>query len=90
MASVGRAKDKHMRPFFSKIAAFLKPKRRWFQFSVRFLLLLTAAVAVWLGFTMKRVRDKEEAVRAIHDLGGTVRYDYQYDADWNFLPNASF
>ena len=53
------------------------PKRRWLQFSLRTLFILTALLAVWLGFYVKRVRDQRETVAAILKAGGTVAYDYQ-------------
>jgi hypothetical protein len=44
--------------------------------------------ALWLGFTMKRLRDQELAVARILELGGIVSYDFQYDPDGNFDSNA--
>jgi hypothetical protein len=43
--------------------------------------------AVWLGLTMKRLRDQERAVSRILELGGKVAYDFQRDAEWNTIPN---
>ncbi len=61
----------------SKIVATLKPRRRWFQYSLRTLLLLVTALAVWLGFYVHRANKQREAVAAIQRLGGWLRYDYQ-------------
>jgi Leucine Rich repeat len=57
-----------------------KRKRRWFQFSLRTLMIFTVVVAVgsgWLGKKMEQKRKEREAVTAIVNLGGGVRYDYQ-------------
>ena len=81
-----------MRPFFSKIAAFLKPKRRWFQFSLRTLLLLTAVFAFGMGMWSHRARQQKQAVTAILELGGSVYYDYHLenpDTPNVFDPKAS-
>ena len=48
-----------------------KPKRRWFRFSLRMLLLVVTVAAVWMGITMKAVRDRREAIRVIDEMGGT-------------------
>jgi hypothetical protein len=63
-------------------------RRRWFRFSLRTLFVLMTVAAVWLGFTMKRIRDQERAVARILELGGAVRYDYQVEAVENFNANA--
>jgi len=57
-----------------------KRKRRWFQFSLRSLLIFTMICAVACGLLGKRMEQKRkerEGVEAILRLGGTVRYDYQ-------------
>jgi internalin A len=61
-----------------KIRAVLTPKRRWFQFSLRTLLLLVAVLAVWLGWHTYRVKQQREAVLTVEEVGGLVRYDYQW------------
>jgi hypothetical protein len=58
-----------------------RAKRRWYQFRLRALLLLMAAFALWLGIKVHRVRQQEEAIQAVLDLGGTVYYDYQLEQD---------
>jgi hypothetical protein len=55
-----------------------KSKRRWFQFSLRSLLIFTMICAVasaWLGRKMEQKRREQEAVKAIVKLGGLVGYD---------------
>jgi hypothetical protein len=58
-----------------------KRKRRWYQFSLRTLLIFTAIVALacgWLATKIEEKRREREAVEAIIKLGGDVTYDYQY------------
>ena len=58
----------------------LKRNRRWFQFSLRTLLIVIAIVAIpcaWLGSKIERKRKEREAVAAIEALGGYVWYNYQ-------------
>ncbi len=54
-----------------------KRKRRWFQFSLRTLLVLVAVVAVWLALTVHSARKQREAVAAIEALGGHVVYEHE-------------
>jgi hypothetical protein len=57
-----------------------KRKRRWFQFSLRTLMIFTLMCAIpcaWLGSKIARKRKEREAVAAIEALGGYVWYDYQ-------------
>lgn len=73
--------------FFSKALAFLKPKRRWFQYSLRTLFLLVTIFAIWLGFTVHRVNRQRDAVAAIREMGGWIRYDFQISSG-KFDPKA--
>jgi hypothetical protein len=57
-----------------------KRKRRWFQFSLRTLLIFTLIVAIacaWLGRKIERKRKEREAVEATVKLGGLVTCDYE-------------
>ena len=57
-----------------------KHKRRWFQFSLRTLLIFTAIAAVscgWLGKKIERKHQEQAAVNAIRKSGGSVDYDYE-------------
>jgi hypothetical protein len=50
-----------------------KPRRRWLQFSLRTLLVLTLVVSLplgWLGAKVKQAREQRKAVEAIERLGG--------------------
>ena len=69
-----------------------KPKLRWFQFSLRTLLVfvtLCAFACSWLAVKMKQAERQRKAVEAIRKLGGTVLYDGQLDAKGDFVPNAA-
>src|SRR5258705_1303056 len=48
------------------------PKHRWLQFSLRSVLLLTLAVALWLGYEVREARQVERTITALCALGGTV------------------
>jgi hypothetical protein len=55
-------------------------KLRWFQFSLRSLLLLVLLVSLgmsWVAVKIERGRQQKEAVEEIEKLGGLVAYDYQ-------------
>jgi hypothetical protein len=55
-------------------------KLRWFQYSLRSLLLLVLLVSLgmsWVAVRMKRAREQEQAVEEIAKVGGEVQYDYQ-------------
>ena len=45
-----------------------KPRRRWFQFSLRTLLVLVTVLCVWLAMTAERARKQRKAVAAIRAL----------------------
>ncbi len=55
-----------------------KPKRRWFQYSLRTLLAfvtLCALACSWLAVKMRQAERQREAATAIEKLGGSVRWD---------------
>ncbi len=57
-----------------------KPRRRWFQYSLRSLFLVTFLASLgmsWFAVRMKRAREQNAAVEEIKRLGGAVLYDYQ-------------
>ncbi len=72
----------------SETAAELKPKRRWYQYSLRSLFLVTLVFALWLGWICHKANQQRNAVEAIEDLGGWVCYDYQVDASGDYTPDA--
>ena len=68
-----------------------KPRRRWFQYSLRTLLVLVTVLCVfcvWLGLVSERARKQREAVAAIEAMGGVVYYDYQVDSSGTLLPKG--
>jgi hypothetical protein len=59
-----------------------KPKRRWYQYRLRTLMIFVTLVAVgmsWFAVRMQRVRRQKEAVEAIDKLGGAwIEYKYEF------------
>jgi hypothetical protein len=58
-----------------------KSRRRWFQYSLRTLLLamLLASIGMsWITIRVQRARRQKAAVEEIRKLGGEVTYDYEY------------
>ena len=65
-----------------------KPRHRWYQFSLRTLLVFVAVGGIglgWLGVRLQRARKQKEAVEAILMLGGSVSYDCEFDEDGNLV-----
>ncbi len=57
-----------------------KRKRRWYQFSLRSLMIFTAIIAVlfgWLGSKFEQKRRQCAATEAIVKAGGQLSYDYE-------------
>jgi hypothetical protein len=52
-------------------------RRRWYQFSVLSLLVVTTAMALLFAFVVGPAWRQRSAVAAILELGGQVSYDYQ-------------
>jgi hypothetical protein len=68
-----------MEPEPPKVEA-LKRKRRWYQFSLRTMMIGVVIVAIpcaWLGRKINKKRHEREAVADIIKAGGIVVYDYQ-------------
>ena len=62
-----------------------KPKLRWFQFSLRTLLVFVTLCAVpcsWLGVKMQKARQQRKAARAIEELGGEVGWSEPSGPAW--------
>jgi hypothetical protein len=67
-----------------------KSRRRWLQYSLRTLLVVTTLCAIacsWLGVKLQQARPQREAVAALEKLGALVFYDWQYDAQGISLPS---
>ena len=56
-----------------------KPRRRWFSFSIKVLLLLLTVLSVWLGVQVERVHRQRALKAAILKAGGQLQYDYETD-----------
>ena len=72
-------------------ASPLKRKRRWFQFSLRTLLIFTTIAALgsgWFRAKTMRIQKQRAAIEAIEKSGGMVLYDYQVDSLGGIVPNA--
>jgi hypothetical protein len=59
-----------------------KPNRRWLQFSLRSVLILTLAVALWLGHEVRQARHVEQTVAALRELGGNAECEL---TGWSLL-----
>jgi hypothetical protein len=60
-----------------------KPKLRWYQFSLRTLLIFVTLFAIpcsWLAEKMQQARRQKEAVESLLKNGGSVRYDYEFNS----------
>lgn len=57
-----------------------KSKRRWFQFSLRTLLIVTAIFAALFAWWSHKARQQREMVKAISRSGGDVQYDFHRSA----------
>ena len=68
------------------------PKRRWFQFSLRTLLVVVTLFCVgmsWFAVRMQKARKQRDTVVAIEKSGGWVRYDCDYDGAGQLIQNAA-
>jgi hypothetical protein len=55
-----------------------KTRPRWTTISLRGLLLLVLAIALWLGWIANQAREQREAVAALQKFGGFVHYDWEF------------
>jgi len=68
-----------------------KRKLRWFQFSLRSLMIfvtLCAPLLAWFHYKLEAARGQKEVVETIKNFGGEVGYGYQYGDDNTFDPKA--
>lgn len=57
-----------------------KPKLRWYQYSLRSLLILVTLFGIacsWVAVKMREARLEAEAAEAIRKMGGSAYYDYE-------------
>ncbi len=57
-----------------------RPRRRWFQFSVRSVLIAMTLFGVWFGLRMDRARRQQKAVAVLRERGG-VLYESQFQCE---------
>ena len=58
-----------------------KPKRRWFQYSLRTLLVFVLVTSIgmsWFAMKMQKAERQKATVKVILELGGTVVYDDKF------------
>jgi hypothetical protein len=70
----------------------LKRKRRWFQFSLRTLMIVVTVFAIvggWFGAKMARARRQQATVEAVRKSVGWVGYKYQVGPFGQLIPNAT-
>ncbi len=56
-----------------------KPRRRFFQFSLRTLLVLLTLFCVVGGWKMNQLRRQWNAVEWVQENGGTAGYEFDFD-----------
>ena len=70
-----------------------KLRRRWLRYSLitlMVLVLLASVAMTWFAHRLQRSRRQHEAVEAIVNSGGGVRFDFEIDQSGKPLPEASF
>ena len=68
-----------------------KPKRRWYQYSLRTLLIVVTLFALacsWFAVKMQQAKRQRETVEAIKKVGGFIFYDYQIDESGKVIHSA--
>ena len=69
-----------------------KPRRRWLRYSLIALLVLVVSAGIgisWIAHRMQRSMRQHEAVEAIVNTGGGVRFDFEIDQSGNPLADAA-
>ncbi len=64
------------------------PKRRWFRHSVRALIVVMTAAALWIGYLANCARRQEQAVARVTQLGGQLEFAHQSDSEGNRKKDA--
>ncbi len=65
-----------------------KPRRRFWQYSLRTFFLLLTVFGVWLGWMVHRVNERREVARWIREMGGTFQYDFQLNERGDRIEDA--
>src|SRR3954452_20984813 len=66
----------------------VKAPRRRLSLSLRQSILLVLCVGLWLGWQARLAREQREAVAAIEEYGGFVRFDWEF-VDGRRVPGAA-
>ena len=61
--------------------------RKFLRFGVRGLIVLVLVVGAGLGWIVRQAHIQRDAVAAIKEAGGSVRYDWEFD-NRRFLPGG--
>ncbi len=56
-----------------------KPRRRWWQYSLRTFFVVLTVFGVWLGVVVHRANEQRKAVAWVREMGGSARYDYEFN-----------
>ena len=73
-------------------AAQPKPRRRWYQFTLRTLLVVVTLAGcgfAWLGIKVRNARQQQAEVAAVARAGGSVIYDYQFVVPGNAIAGVT-
>ena len=54
----------------------IKPKRRWFHYSLRTFLIVVTVCGVWLGLKFNAARQQQLAAAKVRELGGSAIYEH--------------
>ena len=68
-----------------------KPRPRWYQYTLRTLLIVVTLAGCgfgWLGLKVREARQQQADIAAIEELGGRVAFDDEVDSQGNSVPNA--
>jgi hypothetical protein len=57
---------------------------RYCRFNLRFLLILMTVICVCFAYQLRRAERQKKGVEFVVNAGGSVRYDFQVDANGNF------
>ena len=65
-----------------------KRRRRWWQYSLRTLFVLLTVFGVWLAWVVHRASEQRKAVEWVENMGGVVRYDYEFDDEGHLIDDG--
>ena len=66
-----------MSPKLAAFARFVRPQRRWAQFSLGTMLLAVTALCIWLALHARAAERQRKAAAGLSELKAQVFYDYQ-------------